>query len=243
MSRRRRCSARWTTRSVWCGVRVAVRSTRVRATVVRGRPSTVVRSSGRQPASMDSDRRRRWAAARVLTSNFAGEGSRSQTTAALLMAERRTAGATTRQHRRPAPAERRQLRSARPHRRPDGPAPAGPARTRCRIAPSPNPDLEQLRHRHHATLSRRHPSDREIGGCVQKPFRLSAVSRHTPRNSPAHGSHPGRKRHFLHSSMQKLTQTPRAMAVVSAARAPGSASIAANAKSANIPARARSLTS
>ena len=33
------------------------------------------------------------------------------------------------------------------------------------------------------------------------------------------------------------------MAVVSAARAPGSASIAANARSANIPARARSLTS
>ena len=57
VSRRRRCSARWTTRSVWWGVRVEVRSTRVRATVVRGRRSTVVRSSGLQP-SVHSDLRR-----------------------------------------------------------------------------------------------------------------------------------------------------------------------------------------
>src|SRR3954453_14060843 len=33
VSRRRRCSARWTRRSVWCGLRVVLRSTRVRATV------------------------------------------------------------------------------------------------------------------------------------------------------------------------------------------------------------------
>ena len=100
----------------------------------------------------------------------------------------------------------------------------------------------ELRHRHDATLPRRQSRDSEIGRCGEKPLTVMGFSPH-PSHSDADGDRRGSSRPLLHSSMTKLAQSPRPTAVVNAARAPGSASIAASAKSANIALRARSATS
>ena len=41
---------------------------------------------------------------------------------------------------------------------------------------------EQLRQRHHATLPGRHPSDRQIGRCVQKPLTIIGFCTHPSRS-------------------------------------------------------------
>ena len=92
-----------------------------------------------------------WAAARVVTSNFAGEGSRSQTTAALLWLSAARPGppqASTAAQRQPSARQLRMPDRIDAPMDPHQPARARPGVDR-RLA---QPRRMQLSHRHHATL-------------------------------------------------------------------------------------------
>jgi hypothetical protein len=68
----------------------------------------------------------------------------------------------------------------------------------------PHAGGKQLRAGHHSMLPLGQHGDRRITERVQKSFTTNDFCTHPP-NRAARGSRRGRNRHFLHSSMTKLT--------------------------------------